>query len=159
MNIRRATLADAALFEQFTRNLFEEVIAATQDPLLSESAESFITNWMSWFQLHIGRETGLVLIGENPQPVGYIVAFVSPPLFGSEVFPLVGVIGMWWVHAEHRRHGIGQQLLDQAEKWLRDGGMRFVETHYMSSARSAEVLWQSAGYKPYFIAARKPLTE
>jgi GNAT superfamily N-acetyltransferase len=158
MNIRRATLNDAALFEQCTRNLFEDVIATTRDPLLTASAESFITNWMSWFQLHIGRETGLVLLGENPQPVGFIAAFVSPPIFGSEVFPLVGVIGMWWVHAEHRRHGIGKQLLDQAESWLRDGGMRFVETHYMSSAHSAEALWQSAGYRPYFIAARKPLT-
>ena len=47
MNIRRATLNDAALFEQCTRNLFEDVIATTRDPLLTASAESFITNWMS----------------------------------------------------------------------------------------------------------------
>jgi ribosomal protein S18 acetylase RimI-like enzyme len=157
MTVRRATLAEAPLFEQFTRNLFEEVTSTTQDPLLSASADSFIANWMSWFQLHVGRETGLVLLGENPKPVGFIAAYVSPPIFGSEVFPLVGVIGMWWVDAQHRRHGIGQQLLEQAEAWLREGGMRFVETHYMSSAHSAETLWKSAGYKPYFIAARKPL--
>jgi len=29
----------------------------------------------------------------------------------------------------------------------------------MTSARSAEALWKSAGYLPYFVAARKPLGE
>jgi len=159
MTIRPAVVADAPLFEKFTRALYDEVTATTQDPMLAASADSFLTNWSSWFQLHVGRETGLVLFAENPEPVGFIAAYVSPPIFGSEIFPLVGVIGMWWVDARQRRHGLGQQLLDQAEAWLRKAGMKVVETHYMSSARSAETLWQSAGYTPYFIAARKPLAE
>ena len=157
MTVRRATLSEASLFERFTRNLYDEVATTTRDPLLTASAESFVANWLSWFQLHVGRETGLVLLGENPEPVGFIAAYVSPPIFGSEVFPLVGVIGLWWVETKHRRHGIGRQLLDRAEAWLREGGLRFVETHYMSSAHSAEALWKTAGYAPYFVAARKPL--
>ncbi|HTT10974.1 MAG TPA: GNAT family N-acetyltransferase [Burkholderiaceae bacterium] len=159
MTIRRAVTADAPLFERFTRQLYAEVTASTHDPFLSASADSFVVNWASWFQLHIGRETGLVLIAEDPAPAGFIAAYVSPPIFGSEIFPLVGVIGMWWVDAGHRRHGIGRQLLDQAETWLRQGGMKYVETHYMRSAHSAEALWQSAGYMPYFIAARKSLAQ
>jgi len=159
MTTRRATPADEQLFERFVRSLYEEVTRTTKDPMLAVSGDSFATNWMSWFQVHIGRETGLVLFGENPKPVGFIAAYVSPPIFGSELFPLVGVIGLWWVDAGHRRHGIGQQLLQQAEAWLREGGMKFVETHYMTSARSAEALWKSAGYLPYFVAARKPLGE
>jgi len=157
MTIRRAVLADAPLFERFARELYNEVTATTQDPMFAASADSFVANWASWFQLHVGRETGLVLIGANPDPAGFIASYVSPPIFGSEFFPLVGVIGMWWVDPKHRRHGIGQQLLDQAETWLRQGGMKFVETHYMSAAQSAEALWKRAGYVPYFIAARKPL--
>lgn len=157
MNVRRAATGEAPLFEKFMRNLYDEVTATTQDPMLMESSESFVANWMSWFQVHVARETGLVLFGENPAPVGFIAAYVSPPIFGSEVFPLVGVIGLWWVEKEQRRHGIGRQLLDGAETWLREGGMQYVETHYMISARSAETLWKSAGYTPYFVAARKPL--
>lgn len=157
MNVRRASTGDAPLFEKFMRNLYDEVTATTQDPMLMASSASFVANWMSWFQLHVARETGLVLFGENPEPVGFIAAYVSPPIFGSEVFPLVGVIGLWWVEKAQRRHGIGQQLLDGAETWLREGGMQYVETHYMTSARSAETLWKSAGYAPYFVAARKPL--
>jgi GNAT superfamily N-acetyltransferase len=157
MNIRRATTGDAPLFEKFMRSLYDEVTATTQDPMLMASSESFAANWMSWFQLHVARETGLVLFGENPTPAGFIAAYVSPPIFGSEVFPLVGVIGLWWVDQEQRRHGIGRQLLDGAETWLREGGVQYVETHYMTSARSAETLWKSAGYAPYFVAARKPL--
>ena len=159
MTIRRAVVADGSLFETFTRQLYSEVTATTEDPFLSASAETFVANWASWFQLHVVRETGLVLIGENPEPAGFIAAYVSPPIFGSEMFPLVGVIGLWWVDAAHRRHGLGRQLLDQAETWLRQGGMKFVETYYMRSARSAEMLWQSAGYMPYFIAARKSLAQ
>ena len=159
MRVRRATAAETPLFEEFTRKLYDEVTATTHDPLFTASADSFVANWVSWFQLHVARETGLVLIGENPEPAGFIASYVSPPIFGSEIFPLVGVIGLWWVDARQRRHGLGQQLLDQAEKWLREGGMQFVETHYMSSARSAEALWISAGYKPYFIAARKSLAK
>jgi GNAT superfamily N-acetyltransferase len=157
MSVRRATSAEGPLFEKFLRNLYLEVTQATRDPMLAASGDSFIANWMSWFQVHVDRETGLVLFGENPDPVGFIAAYVSPPIFGSEVFPLVGVIGLWWVDAGHRRHGIGRALLDQAETWLREGRMHFVETHYMTSARSAETLWKSAGYEPYFVAARKPL--
>jgi len=159
MTIRRAVLGDAPLFEKFARLLYAEVTATTHDPMLAASADTFVANWSSWFQLHVGRETGLVLIADNPEPAGFIAAYVSPPIFGSEIFPLVGVIGMWWVDARHRRHGIGQQLLDEAETWLRQGGMKFVETHYMSSARSAEALWKRAGYMPYFIAARKSLAD
>jgi ribosomal protein S18 acetylase RimI-like enzyme len=157
MTIRPATLADAPLFEDFARKLYSEVTATTHDPFLTASTDAFVANWMSWFQLHVGRETGLVLIGESPSPVGFIAAYVSPPIFGSEIFPLVGVIGMWWVDAGHRRQGLGARLLQQAETWLREGGMQFVETHYMSSAQSAETLWNGAGYAPYFIAARKSL--
>ena len=157
MSVRRATPADGQLFDRFVRSLYDEVTRTTDDPMLTASGDSFIANWMSWFELHVGRETGLVLFGENPQPIGFIAAYVSPPIFGSEMFPLVGVIGLWWVDAKQRRHGIGQQLLDQAEAWLREGGMQFVETHYMTSAHSAETLWKSAGYVPYFVAARKPL--
>jgi len=72
MTVRRATLSEAPLFERFTRNLYDEVATTTRDPLLTASAESFVANWLSWFQLHVGRETGLVLLGENPEPVGFI---------------------------------------------------------------------------------------
>ena len=159
MNVRRASTGEAPLFERFMRSLYSEVTATTHDPMLTASAESFVANWISWFQLQVARETGLVLFGENPEPVGFIAAYVSPPIFGSEVFPLVGVIGLWWVDAEHRRSGIGRKLLDEAEQWLRAGGMQFVETHYMTSAQSAQTVWKNAGYQPYFVAARKALTK
>ena len=157
MSVRRATAEEGPLFEKFMRSLYEEVALTSNDPLLTANAEWFVANWISWFQLHVERDTGLVLIGENPQPVGFIASYISPPIFGSEVFPLVGVIGLWWVDAQHRKHGIGQQLLNEAEAWLRQNGMKLVETHYMSSARSAEALWKDAGYTPYFVAARKSL--
>lgn len=157
MNTRRATIADAPLFETCVRRLFDEVTSMTSDPMLTASGGSFVDNWMSWFNLHVDRETGLVLFGLDPEPTGFIAAYVSPPIFGAEVFPLVGVIGLWWVDGAHRRHGIGQRLLDEAEAWLRAGGMKFVETHYMTAARNADALWRSAGYAPYFVAARKSL--
>ena len=159
LTTRRATIGDTPLFETFVRRLYEEVTSMTSDPMLAASGGSFLDNWMSWYQLHVGRETGLVLFGLDPQPTGFIAAYVSPPIFGSEVFPLVGVIGLWWVEAAHRRHGIGQRLLDEAEAWLRQGGMKVVETHYMTAARNADALWRSAGYAPYFVAARKSLAQ
>jgi GNAT superfamily N-acetyltransferase len=155
--MRRATASDAPLFERFIRNLHAEIVATTQDPLFSANAAFFVANWMSWFHLHVARETGLVLFGGDPQPAGFIAAYISPPIFGSEVYPLVGVIGLWWVDAQHRRQGVGRQLLEGAEAWLRENGMTRVETHYMTSAQSAEALWRQEGYEPYFVAARKNL--
>jgi GNAT superfamily N-acetyltransferase len=157
LDTRRATIADALLFESFVRRLYDEVASMTHDPMLVASGGTFAANWMAWFNLHVERETGLVLFALDPAPAGFIAAYVSPPIFGGEVFPLVGVIGLWWVDAAHRRHGIGRRLLDGAEAWLRAGGMKFVETHYMTAARNADALWRAAGYVPYFVAARKPL--
>jgi GNAT superfamily N-acetyltransferase len=157
VDTRRAVIADAPLFESFVRRLFGEVTSMTSDPLLAASGATFADNWMSWFNLHVDRESGLVLFGLDPDPVAFIAAYVSPPLFGAEVAPLVGVIGMWWVEASHRRHGIGQRLLAEAEAWLKKGGMKFVETHYMTAAHDADALWREAGYTPYFVAARKSI--
>jgi GNAT superfamily N-acetyltransferase len=158
VNTRRATIADAPLFQSFVRRLYDEVTSMTSDPMLAASGGTFVDNWMSWFNLHIERESGLVLFGLDPEPAGFIAAYVSPPIFGAEMFPLVGVIGLWWVDGAHRRHGIGRHLLVEAEGWLRQGGMKFVETHYMTAARNAETLWRDAGYAPYFVAARKALS-
>ena len=157
MKLRRAVVADAPLFESFVRRLFDEVKSMTSDPMLAASGPSFVSNWMEWFNLRVERESGLVLFGEDPQPAGFIAAYVSPPIFGAESFPLVGVIGLWWVDAAARRKGMGQRLLADAEDWLRQGGMKVVETHYMTAARNADHLWKAAGYAPYFVAARKTL--
>jgi len=61
--VRRATPADGQLFDRFVRSLYDEVTQTTNDPMLTASGDSFIANWMSWFELHVGRETGLVLFG------------------------------------------------------------------------------------------------
>ena len=140
--------------ERFYVLLLYAVLGMT---VLAASVGAFHDNWMSWFNLHVDRETGLVLFGHDPEPAGFIAAYVSPPIFGAEVYPLVGVIGLWWVDQAHRRHGVGQRLLQDAESWLRAGGMKVVETHYMTAARNADALWREAGYAPYFVAARKPL--
>ncbi len=157
METRRATIADAPLFESFVRRLYDEVASMTHDPMLAASVGAFHDNWMSWFNLNVERDSGLVLFGLDPEPAGFIAAYVSPPIFGAEVYPLVGVIGLWWVDQPHRRRGVGQRLLEDAEGWLRAAGMKVVETHYMTAARNADALWREAGYAPYFVAARKPL--
>lgn len=157
VRLREATQSDRSLFERFVRNLHGETAATTSDPLLAANAQWFVANWLAWFDAQVGSESGIVYIAEQADPLGFVAASVGPPLFGSETFPLVGVIGLCWVEQGARHKGIGRTLLEQAECWLRGKGLAYVETHFMAGSGDSESLWRKVGFTPYFIAARKPL--
>jgi len=157
-HMREATSSDRGLFERFVRCLHGETAAATSDPMLAANAEWFVSNWLAWFDAQVGSDTAIVYFAEETEPLGFIAASLGPPLFGSETFPLVGIIGLCWVEEKARHKGLASRLIEEAEGWLRDKGLTYVETHFMAGGTGeTEALWRKVGFTPYFVAARKSL--
>lgn len=59
---------------------------------------------------------------------------------------------------EHRRTGAGTALVEAAEAWARDRGVRLAETWtYLRSPLSMPFWTERAGYEPRSVILRKPL--
>lgn len=96
---------------------------------------------------HVGRIVGLVMVLAR-------VPFESlddPPGDYALVAELV-------VRHEFRRRGIGQALLDAAERYARGTGASELQIMVLSQNRAARTLYLREGFKPYKETLAKPLT-
>lgn len=69
-------------------------------------------------------ETQLVLVAEyDNRLVGFLEASIRP--FVEDCYSdQVGYLEGWFVENEYRKHGLGRQLVETAEKWAKSKGCR-----------------------------------
>ncbi len=109
---------------------------------------------------------GLILAWDDEQqtPLGYVHAAFSATPDGARIGREVGVICMLMVHPQHRRTGIGRELLSRAEAFLRAGGATTIlaggapphDPFYMGlygGTKPAGFLESDAAARPFFEAA------
>lgn len=61
------------------------------------------------------------LVKEDQQLIGFIESSLRQSYEGCESSP-VGVIEGWYIDLNHRKQGIGKQLVTQAENWAKEKG-------------------------------------
>ncbi len=87
-------------------------------PLSSTLFEEFVTS-KPYFD-----RTGLIVAEEGGQPVGFAHAGFGPTHDGSALSSNVGVMCMVVVAPTHRRRGIGRELMQRCEDYLRNKGAK-----------------------------------
>jgi len=69
---------------------------------------------------------GFIIACDEAKPIGFTLCGFGPNESQSGVDPTVGVICLMAVHTQYRRHGVGSQLLIQAEQYLRARGAKTI---------------------------------
>lgn len=98
--------------------------------------------WDDWAAGHAaGEERATLLAMRAADPVGIVAAYRD-----EHEQRLFHVFAMW-VAPEARREGIGQQLLNDIEKWIASSGGTCVQLSVADIAHAATRLYEAAGYR------------
>ena len=103
-----------------------------------------VNDWDDFFEEMNGTEgnRAYVRYGENDEVIGFI-QFMSIELTNWFFNEKLGFIREFWVSREYRKMGYGSELLELAEKYFRDNGIKkAVLTTY-----TAPAFYEAKGYK------------
>jgi ribosomal protein S18 acetylase RimI-like enzyme len=86
-----------------------------------------------------------------------IIGTISGHTFDRPTFRQspIGVIYSLWVDENYRNQGIGQELLNRMELFLRSMGAKALQVGWDTSNQNASEWWQKRGYRPYETIAFK----
>ena len=99
-------------------------------------------------------DKALVLIAVAQEQV---IGTISGHMFEKPAVntPQVGVIYSLWVEQDHRKQGVGKQLLEKLELSLRQKGAQAFQVGWDTGNTIANLWWQKRGYCPYEVIASK----
>ena len=128
ITVRPGTISDAADLARLTHQLGYEMSAAEAATRLTRV---------------LARSDHKVLIAEaDGATIGWIHASLSEHLDADTCVLIEGIV----VTSEHRRKGIGEMLLAQAEDWGRDRGCSIVRLRSTSTRLKAHKFYEKLGY-------------
>jgi ribosomal protein S18 acetylase RimI-like enzyme len=99
-------------------------------------SEKSVQNW------HVTRSCDVILVADiDRTTVGFVAAKLNDPEHGS------AYIDCLVVKPEHRRKGVGQQLVDQCMSSLKERGVFFVYLHVRQDFPQTITFWDKNGFK------------
>ena len=105
--------------------------------------------WAEYITSKLVDPTFHVLVADTGEALaGYVVAIVVdyPPIITIKNYGFLQEIA---VREPHRRSGVGAQLYEAAEAWLRAQGVSQIEVKVDVVNSAARVFWDSAGFLPH----------
>ncbi len=118
----------------------------------------------SVFEAAFNQDKEVILVAEEGGDllgtVHVKIHTTKPQHPGPQVFELrkFGLIHTLVVEEAWRKHGIGHQLLQAAERWVLERGVKEVELFVWSFNQEAHQLYESVGYTPLNIKMYKQLS-
>ncbi|MDX1420486.1 MAG: GNAT family N-acetyltransferase [Rubricoccaceae bacterium] len=104
------------------------------------------------------REDGhLVLLADaDGGAVGLLSAHLGHPIpvYAPALFAHVDDL---YVRPPWRGRGLGQQMLEEAERWARREGADHLQAGVLALNEGGQAFWSSAGTAPYSVLVTKPL--
>jgi len=93
---------------------------------------------------------------ENSKIIGYLLVF---KINRAEMFKVkkVGLIADVFIEERYRRMGVGKKLIKECFRWLKDGGINFVEINVEASNKQAMNFWDKEGFKDVSIERYKKI--
>jgi GNAT superfamily N-acetyltransferase len=121
---------------------------AARDPIFIRRPDAE-KNWEAFVRANMASDSAAVFVAEqDSRIVGYCMAMISsyPPVLALSTF---GELMDLMVHSEHRRQGIGEQLLGAAIAWYKDRGIKRIEVRVAATNEISMVFWPKMGFQPY----------
>ena len=154
MVIRQAHQEDIPKIVPVWRELME--FHAQRDAFYEpcDGAEGSFTAYVSE---NIESDNALVLVAElDGRCVGYCQCRIEtyPPVFHIKQY---GQISDICVLGEHRRTGVGEQLVGRAMEWFRTKRMTRIEVRRLKCNEISSKFWPKQGFIPYLETLYQPL--
>ena len=101
-----------------------------------------------------GHSATFVAVGKDGQRLGYVNVRESADEIANEK---CGYIALLAIVAEAEGEGVGQSLLQEAERWAREMGFRRLSLDVFASNHRGQRFYQTAGFRPETIRVIKQL--
>jgi GNAT superfamily N-acetyltransferase len=101
-----------------------------------------------------GDSATFVAVGKDGRRLGYVNVRSSADEIANEK---CGYIALLAVEADAEGEGVGQSLLQEAERWARERGFRRISLDVFASNQRGQRFYEEAGFQPETIRLIKPL--
>jgi len=137
--VRKAHPSDAAALVELAR----AVGAEPQGWLITDGGWRGISEERRYLRAVRRHSDAAVLVAEGPEGLVGRLSIARDPHPASRHVADVGLM----VAQSHRRRGIGRALMQAAEEWAREAGVRKLELHVFPHNAAAIALYESLGYE------------
>jgi GNAT superfamily N-acetyltransferase len=152
MYIREATVDDVPALVELWKEFMD--FHAKREPFLTRVKDAD-AHWAEYVQENIESAEWLVLVADDEvQVVGFCTATVKtyPPVL---VTKRIGFVQDLAVTAAEREKGIGEQLFQKAESWLRTWEIDRVEVNVAVANQTGQDFWRHMGFQDYLMRLAK----
>ena len=125
-------------------DLDSHVTKLTNNHVLKSRNSNYIEEVNKFLLEIMEKDNSSIFIEDNN---GELKGFVSAHVEKLPWFkPATGLIGAIWVNEKHRNKGIGKQLLNHAENWLKTNNVINIQVCWDLENNVAGEFWKSNGY-------------
>ncbi|MGD8323403.1 MAG: GNAT family N-acetyltransferase [Gammaproteobacteria bacterium] len=129
------------------------------DPYVDGLPKAVTNSERDYVRAHIADADSIVLVEESSKrTVGCLVGLIAETSFPPSALGKVGHISVVWVEPESRGKGIAGTLIDAAQSWFRNAGLRHMELSYMANNALASQAWARMGFRPFRTFAYKTIS-
>ncbi|MGH3034463.1 MAG: GNAT family N-acetyltransferase [Gaiellaceae bacterium] len=139
MAVRKAHPSDAAALVELAR----AVGAEPQGWLITDGGWRGVSEERRYLRAVRRHPDAAVLVAEGPEGLVGRLSLARDPHPASRHVADLGLM----VAQSHRRRGIGRALMQAAEEWAREAGVRTLELHVFPHNAAAIALYESLGYE------------
>ncbi|MFH1549430.1 MAG: GNAT family N-acetyltransferase [Planctomycetota bacterium] len=153
--IRQATKKDINAILPIWRQLV--MYHADLDPSFKPTSDA-VEIFRVFLKKLLKRRNAAVLVAEEEgKPVGFCTAYIeNHPEFRSGRY---GKIADFVVDESYRRRGIGNSLLEAAQRWLLDNGVGYCRTEAAIINPASTGFWHKAGFRERTAILEKNISE
>jgi RimJ/RimL family protein N-acetyltransferase len=137
--IRRAVAGDAARLVELAR----EVGAEPEGWLITDGEWRTPSEERRYLRAVRRHPHAAVFVAETPDGIVGRLSVARDPHPASEHVADLGLM----VASDHRRQGVGRALMEAAEGWAREVGVRKLELHVFPYNTAAIALYENLGYE------------
>lgn len=158
ITIDTATQDDKPYLHQAMAALLAHVRDTSQDAYLLRLTDRYIEDSVPWLdKIMSSGESRVVVARQDGKAIGYAIGTITRPFIERCAIEEIGLIEHCWVAPAYRMQGLASKLVEVLEHWFRARSIEFVDVQYLLGNSEAETTWESLGYLPYRIIARKRL--
>ncbi|MFO8016865.1 MAG: GNAT family N-acetyltransferase [Candidatus Woesearchaeota archaeon] len=146
ITIRRAKLKDSMDIARLSLQFWEA--HPPRDPMLELKRKPTLKKEAEQAEKDIRKKNTIILAAEKEGKIigcSELLIKKNEGIFRVEKY---GYINTMVVDRKHRKKGIAKKLADEALKFFRSKGIKYVRTNVYLSNRQAEKFWLGTGFRP-----------